>query len=332
MKVLGAKTAEVVTDNGYYSEDNMASFLREGMAFITLVKTGLKWVKDEIDAHNKEFGRSSTYCTSEQDMSGSTVKVTRSFRYICKRSDKRTGVLKGQEVFFEKKIYLHIYCNEAKKMAMDREFRREIVELRDQINNGLDPEDLNKSGQAKVKKCLVIVRKKNGMISAELNDDGMDEYNRYHGFIALAASREKDTGRCLQKNRMREHIEDSIEIKKEKCDGDKPRNWYDNTHNGKLFVQFVAMGYYDYLYGGIKRVRDEVCCRLQNPEGINSKEISIWRRLKTWLHDMSLERILAWFDVYETSVVSSKMARKVWTTENTHRDRLFLKLLGVIKE
>ncbi len=331
MKVLGARAAEVVTDNGYYSEENMAEFLHEKIAFITLVKTGLKWVRNEIDAHYTEFGRPSTYCSDDQVVSGITVRARKRFRYTCRRSDRRTGVVKGEPVAFEKTVYLHIYRDESKALGVSREFRKEIASLMEQINNGLDTEILSGAGQKKVAACLVIHKKRGGGVVAELNDEGIEEYCKYDGFMALVSSREKDAGECLRKYRLREHIEDSMEIKKDRCDGSKPRSWHDGTYNGKLFAQFVAMGYYDFLYGELRRIRQEVDTALLTPGAIDSQELPVWRSLKTWLHKMSLERILAWFDVYETCNVTSKFAHKIWTTENTKRDRLFLKLLGIVE-
>ncbi|MCI9571476.1 MAG: hypothetical protein HFH97_02525, partial [Lachnospiraceae bacterium] len=38
-------------DNGYYSEKNLAELLHAHFDFITLIKTSIKWVRKELDAH-----------------------------------------------------------------------------------------------------------------------------------------------------------------------------------------------------------------------------------------------------------------------------------------
>ena len=48
------KKAEVVTDNGYYSEPNLAEMFHRHFDFITLSKTNIKWIKPEIDKHMDE--------------------------------------------------------------------------------------------------------------------------------------------------------------------------------------------------------------------------------------------------------------------------------------
>ena len=60
---------------------------------------------------------------------------------------------------------------------------------------------------------------------------------------------------------------------------------------------------------------------------VPSAERKLWRNLKSWMHNNSLNDILQYFDVYETSRVSTEIRRKIWTTGYTERDKLFLKLL-----
>lgn len=90
----------------------------------------------------------------------------------------------------------------------------------------------------------------------------------------------------------------------------------------------MALGYYDCFYSELKKIKKEIDDVISN-EKVSKQELSVYRSLKTWLHDMSLERILMWFDTIEETVVSSKLSRKYWTTETTKRDELFLNLLGV---
>ena len=47
-------------------------------------------------------------------------------------------------------------------------------------------------------------------------------------------------------------------IKKSCCDGSTPRSWYDYAHNGRLFIQFPAMGYYDCLYEILGKMRGKI--------------------------------------------------------------------------
>ena len=103
------------------------------------------------------------------------------------------------------------------------------------------------------------------------------------------------------------------------------------AHNGRLFIQFhLAMGYYDCLYEyGSGKMRGKINSTIADFDkaGVPSAEKKLWRNLKSWMHNNSLNDILQYFDVYETSRVSTEIRRKIWTTGYTERDKLFLKLL-----
>jgi len=45
LSILGVSKAEIVTDNGYYSEKNIAEMFQAHFGFITSTKISLKWIK-----------------------------------------------------------------------------------------------------------------------------------------------------------------------------------------------------------------------------------------------------------------------------------------------
>lgn len=332
-KALGVDVSaiELVTDNAYYSHDNLSELITEGIAFITRVRLDNKWVKEEIDKHIDELKQPSNYFTKEQNVSGIAIPVTQEFTRLCKRSDKRTGIKKGDEIHFKATVYLYLYFNEDIKTHEDRDLRKEVASLQADINNGFCLDEFNPQAKAKAKKFLHINEGESGASTASFNDDAIKEASKYHGIMALVGSKEVSPAEEHRKYRLRARIEQSFQIKKDDCDGNRPRCQSDAAYNGRLFVQFVAMGYYDYLYGEINRIKREVDDVLtkRSEEKVSADDLRTYRQLKTWLHDLSLERILAWFDVYETSCVSYKLKKRTWSSSTTKRDQLFLRLLGV---
>lgn len=332
-KALGVDVSaiELVTDNGYYSEANLSELITESIAFITRVRIDNKWVKEEIDKHLDELKQPSNYFTKEQNVSGIGIPVTREFERPCKRSDKRTGIKKGDIIRFKATVYLYLYFNEDIKTHEDRELRKEVASLQADINNGFCLDEFNPQANARAKKFLRIEEGEGEATIATFNDDAIKEASKYHGIMALVGSKEETPAEEYRKYRLRGKIEQSFQIKKDDCDGNRPRCQSDAVYNGRLFVQFVAMGYYDYLYGEINRIKREIDDVLTKRSGeiVSADDLRTYRQLKTWLHDLSLERILAWFDVYETSCVSYKLKKRMWNSSTTKRDQLFLKLLGV---
>ena len=332
-KALGVDVSaiELVTDNAYYSHDNLSELIKESIAFITRVRIDNKWVREEIDKHLDELKQPSNYFTKAQNVSGIVIPVTREFARPCKRSDKRTGIKKGDMIPFKATVYLYLYFNEDIKTHEDRELRKEVASFQADINNGFCLDEFNPQAKAKAEKFLHINEGEGETSTATFNDDAIKEASKYHGIMALVGSKEQTPAEEYRKYRLRGKIEQSFQIKKDDCDGNRPRCQSDAVYNGRLFVQFVAMGYYDYLYGEINRIKREIDDVLteRSEEKVSADDLRTYRQLKTWLHDLSLERILAWFDVYETSCVSYKLKMRTWTSSTTKRDQLFLKLLGV---
>jgi len=67
-----------------------------------------------------------------------------------------------------------------------------------------------------------------------------------------------------------------------------------------------------------------------DPQHDTKKVLNLEKKLKHWLEDSSIHTVLQWFDTVEGVDVSSKLAKKRWTTEITQRDNLFLEKLGIV--
>ena len=112
--VLGLGNAEIITDNGYYSEKNLVALFLVHFDFVTLVKTGLKWVKAEIDSHLDDFGSVSSACPFDTSTHGITLTLMQDFVKVRKYADRKSGLQKGAEEVFRKRVYLHLLFNPAK--------------------------------------------------------------------------------------------------------------------------------------------------------------------------------------------------------------------------
>ena len=79
LMVLGVKKAEVVTDNGYYSEKNLSEMFQSHFGFITLAKTSIKWIRPEIDNHRQDINKLSSICPFDPSTHGVTVILMHDF-------------------------------------------------------------------------------------------------------------------------------------------------------------------------------------------------------------------------------------------------------------
>jgi len=329
LSVLGIGDAEIVTDNGYYSESNMAEFLLSGFDFITLVKTSIKWVKAEIDAHISDFGSMSSACPYDTMTHGITISAMREFKKVRKYNNHLTGARKGDEETFTKRIYLHLYFNPSRKAENDATFENDLMELKRLVEAG-EEGNLSETARKKVDRYL-LVRRRAGAANVTFNEETCAEAKKYHGYFALVSNCEKEPFGCLLLYRKREHIESCFRYLKRRTDGEKPRVWSADTLRGRLFTQFVALCYYEYLSEEIRKMKLTLGKANGDPQHDTKKNLDLEKKLKHWLDESSIHTVLQWFDTVEAVTVSSKLAKKRWTTEITQRDRLFLDKLGVGK-
>ena len=328
LEVLGIDKPEVVTDTGYFSDDNLADMCLGSFRFITLVKTSITWVRKELDMHkdelvsigNRRADLASIYCH--------TVPLMHSFKKTRRYASKKKGIDKGSIEEFERRLYLHFYYNPTKKETEDFCLFTEIEELKRMLSEGVEIDDLTETAQKKVSRYLVV-RKSKGGRTITYNENACKDACKYHGYFALVSNREKDRFNALEKYRKREKVEEYFKMAKGDVDGSRPRVWYADNLMGRMIIQFVALSYEDYLRFKIGQMKVELGKKTGDPKHDTKEVLALEISLKKWLVDTSFSNVLRWFDAYETTKVSTTVANRRWNSETTKRDRLFLEKLGM---
>ena len=98
LSALGLGGAEIITDNGYCSDHNLAALFLANFDFVTLVKVSLKWVKAEIDAHQDGFGSVSSAYPFDVGTHGITLTLMRDFVKARKYASRKGGLQGGEEI------------------------------------------------------------------------------------------------------------------------------------------------------------------------------------------------------------------------------------------
>ena len=329
LSILGLGNAEIITDNGYYSEHNLSVLFLAHFDFVTLVKTNLKWVKAELDGHRDGFSSVSSACPFDTGTHGISIMLMHDFVKVRKYADRKSGLQKGDEETFRRRVYLHLYFNSARRAEDDADFDNELIALRRTIEDGVDIDGLSKGAQNMAAKYLHIRHwGKNTHIS--FNEAACNDAKSYHGYFALVSNCEKDPFECLRKYRKRETIESFFESMKRRADGTRARVWDTDTLRGRMFVQFIALCYYEYLSNEIRSIKKPLGVKNGDPKHDAEANLKLERKLKNWLDDSPIYLILQWFDTVEGVKVSSKLLSKRWTTEITQRDRMFLEKMGIV--
>ena len=327
LEALGLNGVELVTDNGYYSEDNLSEMLCAGYSFITLIKTNIKWVRKEIDAHMDDMNSIKTVCPFDPSLHGVSVMSMHTFSKERKYADRKNGIARGTVETFERRVYINIYFSLSKQAEDRTAFEVDLYELKTLIESGMPLEELSEASQRKACKYLII-KKWGKKISVTSNTKACEDAFRYHGYFVLIANKEKDPFECLRKYRKRETIESFFQAEKQRADGARPRVWNADTLRGRMFLQFVALCYYEYLNDKVRILKQELSDPANNQHK-SSVERDLESRLLSWLKNTPLYLQLQWFDTVDGVNVSSELKVKRWSTEITERDQLYLDRLGV---
>ena len=328
LQVLGITKAEIVTDNGYYSEKNLAELLHAHFDFITLIKANIKWVRKELDNHLDEFRTTGSACPFDINTHGITVMRMQEFSRSRKYASSKKDLAEGDEETFRRRIYLHLYFNPLRRVEQDTVFDRDIFELKTLIEDGATEEDLSDSAVEKARRFLHI-RRYGSKCTVTFNEKEIAQQKKYHGYFALVSNCEKDPFECLLKYRQRETIEFFFESGKQRADGNRTRVWSSECLMGRMFVQFVALCYYEYLSEQLRQIKQSLASEIANPENETSEALKIKKKLLSWMKNTPVYLTLQWFDAVEEVKVSTKLLSRRWTTELTARDRLFLSKLGI---
>ena len=325
LSVLGVTDAEIVTDNGYYSESNLSEMLQRGFDFVTLAKTTLKWIRPEIDKHMDELSTIHSVCPFDISTHGITVMLMHEFDKVRKYASHKTGAEKGSTETFKRRIYLHIYFN-ATRQSEDRvAFENDLYELKTLLEEGTPLSDLPESSQSKVNKYMKL-RTWGGKTAVTFKEKACQDAYKYHGYFCIISNKEKDCFEALRKYRSRETIESFFESDKQRADGTRTRVWGSDTLRGRMFVQFVALCYYEYFSNQLRLMKPTLGLR----DGDHTQhELEVEDKLKSWMNNTPVYLQLQWFDTVEEVKISSELRSKRWNTEVTERDRLYLTKLGM---
>ena len=323
LKCLNLESPMIVTDNGYYSQENMMEIAWRNVKFLTLVDPDVTWVRETVDALCETLAGMSSTCPFDPSICGATTTRMHEFSRVRQRS--RNGRASGEKETFSRRLYVHVFHSPDNDAKKELAFRKGLLELKAQMEGGVT--EFTKAAQRKIDKYLVCSKMgRGGQLKIGFNDDAIAEAKKYFGHFALVSNQAMDTFTALENYRLREKIEELFADQKGGLDGARPRTWYPDNLRGRQFAQFVALGYHCFL---TKKIKD-VQARLGKNESEKTKAlVTLEMKLGKWLEQRSLAQILDWFDCIETTYVQTAMGNYRWSTESVARDRLFLEYLGV---
>ena len=327
LAALGLEGSEVVSDCGFYSEENLSLLLQASYDFITRAQHDVKWIRPEVDKVLKKLEDTGNMCPDEPGTYGVTICLTHEFERTRKYASNEKGLKAGDKETFSRRIYLHVYFNDVNRIKKNRALDDELSKLRDEYLGG--QRDFKPGAQKMMDRFLNIRPRRDGGAEITFNTREIRAAKKYNGIFVLVSNKERDTFEALRKFRKREWIEDFFEEYKQRTGGKKHRVWDDLTLDGKRLVQFVSLCYYEYFSKEINELKATLGVKNGDHDHDLKGNLDKEKALKNWLDNTSIQEIFDWFDALEKIEVTTQYAKKMWTTEVIGRDRMFLEKLGI---
>lgn len=326
LSVLGMDKPLVVLDGGFFSDENILSFIHDHTKFLMRASVSCRWIRPDLDEVMEDLGIPSNTCPFDSNIYGTTRRITLEFPVIRKRT--RNGINAGDVINEDYRIYLHFFRNAEKERQDKAALMDDIQSVKKQLEQGVDSSLLSVA-ESKIMNKFLSVKERAGKLTVTMKDKAILKAAKYCGYFVLVSNETMDTFEALQEYRLREKTEEGFRIDKQYNDAHTTRSKKSTSLEGRLFCQFIAYGYEEYFQRSINNLKDTLAVPTGDPEIDDSELFKKEKALRDWLNKMSVAKLFDWFDAIQRTTVTTKMAKTRWSTETIERDRLFLQKLGV---
>lgn len=183
---------------------------------------------------------------------GTTVAVMHGFHWIRRRN--RGAAAKGEAVTETHRVYLHFFLD-CDRQRIDRTaFLQQVLLMKERFESGIETGQLSKVEQDTAKKYLVI-KNMRGSMKISVNDGACIKEMKHYGQFCPVSNSRMDTFEALDSYMLREKTEEYYRIDKQYNDALRTRSKGTFALEGRLFCQFVAMGYEQFPYGRIRNMK-----------------------------------------------------------------------------
>lgn len=234
LDALGFSKVKLVMDRGFYSEANINALFKEHRKFLISVKLSLSFVRTALDKVYEEF-RSFERYSENYDLYYNTVSIQ--WNYQQERSYKKAALTNT------KRAYIHYYFSLDKAAEDEKTFDRQLVALRQELLSG---NRLPKHEQLYQKYFEVTSTPKRG-IKVRIKEEVIAHAKRYYGFFALFTNQAMSAITALELYRNKDLVEKAFGDLKERLNVRRTLVSSEQSLDGKLFVQFVALIYLSYI-------------------------------------------------------------------------------------
>jgi transposase len=231
---LGCQKIKLVMDRGFYSEENVNALFRDHLKFIMATKLSLNYVKAEL-AKVRDTIRNWENYDQRYDLYATTSSIT--WKY------KQNRPYKGDQIKQDRRLYLHIFFNSEKAVEDEKKHNLLLIALQSELESGkTKPEHESdyakyfEVGKTPVRGVKVIAKQ-----------EAIDDAKKNYGYFALISNDVKEPIQALEIYRNKDLVEKAFGNIKERLNLRRTLVSSEQSLDGKLFVEFVALIYLSYI-------------------------------------------------------------------------------------
>lgn len=234
LNILGYSKVKLVMDRGFYSEYNINCLFQNHVKFLVSAKMSLNFIRNELDAIYDNF-RSFEHYDENYALYSRTVRTTWSY------TQKRP--YKGDNLKDSRRIYIHYYYNIDQAAEDEKNFDRRLIALKHEIEAGERVPQHEKLYQQYF--TLKTTPKRGTQV--KVREESINEAKRYYGFFALITNETMDAITALEFYRNKDVVEKAFGNLKERLNMRRNLISSEQSLDGKMFIQFVALIYLSYI-------------------------------------------------------------------------------------
>ncbi len=231
---MGFTRVKLVMDKGFYSEDNINALYKEHVKFLIAGKMSLKFIKKTLEDIYENFRNFDCY-NETYELYCRTVETH--WQY------KQYRPYKKETLKESRRIYVHYYYNIDKAAEEEKAFDRNLIVLRQELESGNHiPEHENQYN----KYFDINTTPKRGT-KATVKEEAVIRAKKYFGFFVLLTNETMNAVTALETYRNKDLVEKSFGNLKERLNLRRTLVSSEQSLDGKLFVEFVALIYLSYI-------------------------------------------------------------------------------------
>jgi len=234
LDILGFSKVKLVMDRGFYSEENLNALFKDHIKFLIAGKISLNFMKSNLKGIYDNF-RSFEHYNETYELYCRTVETQ--WQYTQYRPYKKENLKESR------RIYVHYYYNIEKAAEEEKAFDRNLMDLRRELESGKRvPEHENQYN-----KYFEIKNTPKRGTKATVKEEAVLQAKKHFGFFALLTNEAMNAVTALEIYRNKDLVEKAFGNLKERLNLRRVLVSSEQSLDGKLFVEFVALIYLSYI-------------------------------------------------------------------------------------